>query len=79
MELAIDIFDNDPETKFKPKLVLVLHEEYPGSTKIRLEDEDFLRNELGITEKGKWYRHFGAFDLEDMEHYKAHIPGPNPS
>ncbi len=74
-DMAIDIFD--PE--FDPKLVLILHEEHPHLTKLTLEDEDYLRNELNIKEKGKWYRYVGSFFLEHLEEYKKTIPGPIPS
>ncbi len=68
-EVAIDVFDSE----LKPMLVLVLHEEYLGSTKITLEDEDFLRRELHIEEKGKWYRYFGAFHTSQLENYKKRV------
>jgi len=76
-EVAIDVFDE----KFEPKLVLIIHQEHPGSTKLRLEDENYIREVLGIREHGKWYRYFGAFHRDDLEDYKKHAAGlgPNPS
>jgi len=71
-DVAIDIFD--PDFDFDTKLVLILQEEHPRSTKLTLEDEDYLRKELGIKEKGKWYRYFGSFVLEHLEDTRRRFP-----
>ena len=65
-EVGYDVFDED----LKPIIVLVLHEESFKYSKLKLEDEEFLRKELGIKEKGKWYRYIGAFASEELENYK---------
>lgn len=65
-EVGYDVFDEE----LKPHLILVLHEEDFGFSNLRLEDEEFLRKELGIEEKGKWYRYVGAFNINLLEKYK---------
>ncbi|KLO10649.1 hypothetical protein SCHPADRAFT_906683 [Schizopora paradoxa] len=52
MEMGYDVFDEALE----PVLVLVLHEEDFDYSELKLEDENLLRKELAIEEKGKWYR-----------------------
>lgn len=76
-EMGYDVFEKD----LQPTLVLVLHNENFTYKKYRLEDENFLREELGIKEKGKWYRYVGAFNFERLEYYKKRALelGPIPS
>ncbi|KLO10656.1 hypothetical protein SCHPADRAFT_930406 [Schizopora paradoxa] len=68
-EMCFDVFDDNLE----PILVLVLHEEHFGYSGITLEDEDFLRKELKIKEKGKWYRYLGAFSEKQLDYYKKRV------
>ncbi|KLO10651.1 hypothetical protein SCHPADRAFT_906685 [Schizopora paradoxa] len=77
LEMGYDVFDED----LKPVLVLVLHHENFTYKKYRLEDEEFLRKELEIEEKGRWYRYAGAFDIKQLECYKERALelGPIPS
>ncbi|KLO20717.1 hypothetical protein SCHPADRAFT_897974 [Schizopora paradoxa] len=70
MEMGYDVFDDNLE----PVLVLVLHEEDFDYSELRLEDENFLRKELGIEEKAKWYRYVGAFSMEELGNYKKRVP-----
>ncbi|KLO10653.1 hypothetical protein SCHPADRAFT_942670 [Schizopora paradoxa] len=64
--MGYDVFDDD----LKPTLVLILHQEDYEYSKLKLEDENLLREELGIKEKGKWYRYVGAFGIEYLDVYK---------
>ncbi|KLO10650.1 hypothetical protein SCHPADRAFT_999415, partial [Schizopora paradoxa] len=66
VEMGYDVFDDD----LKPTLVLILHREHYKYSKLKLEDENFLREELGIKEKGKWFRYVGAFGIEYLDDYK---------
>lgn len=69
LEVGIDVLDDNLEEP----LVLVLHNESFRFNKLRLEDEDFLRKELGIKEKGRWYRYNGAFNFDMLDYYKERV------
>ncbi|KLO10655.1 hypothetical protein SCHPADRAFT_906689 [Schizopora paradoxa] len=68
-EVGYDVFDD----KLEETLVLVLHSDSFKFNKLCLEDENFLRKELGIKEKGRWYRCFGSFSEDMIDYYKERV------
>ncbi|KLO10652.1 hypothetical protein SCHPADRAFT_999416 [Schizopora paradoxa] len=69
MQVGFNVFDE----KLEENLVLVLHNDTFEFSKLCLEDENFLRKELGIKEKGKWYRCYSSFSEDMVDYYKERV------